>query len=72
MIKKKAGKPQIDLTSPQGNAFSLIGLARTLGKKLDRDESQLAAITAEMMSGDYENLIQVFDREFGDLVDLVR
>ena len=30
------------------------------------------AITNEMMSGDYENLIEVFDREFGDFVILER
>ena len=29
-------------------------------------------ITNEMMSGDYENLIKVFDREFGSVVTLYR
>jgi hypothetical protein len=29
-------------------------------------------ILKEMMSGDYENLLKVFDREFGDFVDLIR
>ena len=30
------------------------------------------AIQEEMMSGDYENLLRVFDREFGDFVVLER
>lgn len=29
-------------------------------------------IEDDMMSGDYENLIQVFDREFGNFVILAR
>lgn len=70
MIKSKSNrKPEIDLTGPQGNAFFLIGQATTLAKQLSKDA---AAIEAEMMSGDYEHLLQVFDREFGDYVDLVR
>jgi hypothetical protein len=39
--------------------------ARQLG--LDGD-----AIVAEMRSGNYENLVQVFDRYFGDYVILER
>lgn len=70
MIKSKCHrKPEIDLTGPQGNAFFLIGQATTLAKQLGKDA---AAIKAEMMAGDYEHLLQVFDREFGDYVDLVR
>jgi hypothetical protein len=30
------------------------------------------AIVTEMQSSDYENLISVFDREFGQYIDLVR
>jgi uncharacterized protein (DUF3820 family) len=29
-------------------------------------------IIEEMMSGDYENLLEVFDKNFGDYVDLLR
>ena len=62
-------KKEIDLTGPQGNAFVLLGIARDLARQLKRDPD---VITEEMQSGDYENLISVFDREFGDYVDLVR
>ena len=47
----------------------MLGYANKLAKELGKDGK---AITAEMQSGDYENLISVFDREFGEFVDLVR
>ena len=71
IIKKKdrVGKIVIDTTGPDGNAFVLMGYARQYGKQLGKDTS---AIVGEMMSGDYENLLKVFDREFGDIIDLAR
>lgn len=60
---------EIDLTGPQGNAFYLLGTARNLAKQLELDGKQ---IMEEMMSGDYENLLQVFDRYFGSFVTLYR
>ena len=62
-------RTQIDLSGPAGNAFSMLGYANKLAKELGKDGK---AITAEMQSGDYENLISVFDREFCEFVDLVR
>jgi hypothetical protein len=59
----------IDLTSPDGNAFALIALAKRLAKQLDKDGAE---IIKEMQSGDYEHLLQVFDREFGEHVTLIR
>lgn len=71
MIKKKpvASKIEIDLTGPQGNAFYLLGVAKKLAGQLGKDSN---AINKEMTSGNYENLIAVFDREFGDFVTLYR
>lgn len=66
---KQSCKPEIDLTGPQGNAFFLLGTAKKMAKQLGKDSE---AILHEMKSGDYENLIDVFDREFGQYVDLVR
>ena len=64
---KKEKRLEIDLNGPSGNAFCLIGtakrLARNVGKELKWEE-----IYKEMISGDYENLLKVFEREFGDYV----
>jgi len=65
-------KPTIDLNSSQGNAFSLIGYVRTLGKQIGLSQERIGEIRKEMMDGDYDNLIKIFDREFGDYVDLIK
>ena len=81
------GPIEIDLSGPDGNVFYLIGLARKLAKQLKIEipgadvmeglgiiETQDPAqwIQEQMMSGDYENAIQVFDRYFGEYVILYR
>tara|TARA_B100001142_G_scaffold326169_1_gene381131 strand:+ start:379 stop:597 length:219 start_codon:yes stop_codon:yes gene_type:complete len=72
MIREKREKYDftvIDLTGPDGNAFALMAYARRFGKQLDLDWK---SIIEEMRSGDYENLIKVFDKHFGDFVILER
>ncbi|PHS22216.1 MAG: hypothetical protein COA84_13695 [Robiginitomaculum sp.] len=70
MIKEKSDrKPEIDITGPAGNAFALIGTAMRYAKDLGLDGD---TIRVDMESSDYENLIQVFDRHFGEYVDLVK
>ena len=44
-------------------------MASRLAKQLGLDGK---AIQAEMMKGNYEHLIEVFDREFGEFVTLYR
>ena len=74
MIRSKQPQREIviDLTGPQGNAFYLLGFAKNFCKQLDMTKKNTQAILDEMTSGDYENLIQVFDREFGSVVILER
>jgi hypothetical protein len=67
--KKQSLGISIDLTGPDGNAFVLIGTATKLAKQLGLDGK---AIQAEMMKGDYENLVKVFDKYFGHFVTLYR
>jgi hypothetical protein len=71
MIKSKEQKfgIEIDLTGPNGNAFYLIGTANNLAKQLGLDK---AKIQTEMMSGDYEHLVNTFDTHFGHFVTLYR
>jgi hypothetical protein len=66
---EKQGPIEIDLTGPDGNAFVLLGRARRFARQLGLDENK---IHGEMTSGDYENLIQVFDKYFGHFVTLYR
>lgn len=65
--KKPTKELVIDLTGPDGNAFALLGYAKNLAKQLDLNYD---IIRTEMTSGDYENLIQVFDKYFGEYVIL--
>ena len=71
MIREKIEKKEIiiDLTGPDGNAFALMGSAKRLAEWLGFDSDK---ILSEMRSGDYENLIKVFDKYFGDFVILER
>ena len=71
MIREKIEKKEIiiDLTGPDGNAFALMGSAKRLANWLGLDSDK---ILSEMRSGDYENLIIVFDKYFGDFVILER
>ena len=74
MIRKKLHKHQtgpiiIDLTGPDGNAYALLAYAKAFSQDLDKPYEELLK---QMMSGDYENLIKVFDNAFGDFVILER
>lgn len=60
---------EIDLTGPEGNAFVLMGYASRFARQLNLDSE---AILDEMKSSDYENLVEVFDKYFGDYVTLYR
>lgn len=67
--EKKSKKMEIDLTGPDGNAFNLINIARNLSNKLGKNTEE---ITDDMMSGDYDHLVWVFNKHFGDYVDLYK
>ncbi len=70
-IRKKYIRTQreivIDISGPQGNAYHLLGTARNLSKQLGLNTNE---VIQEMHSGDYDNLIRVFDEYFGELVTL--
>ena len=68
--KKIAHRPiEIDLTGEQGNAYYLLGLAKSLCNQLGLDYSD---VRAEMTESDYENLLKVFDGYFGTFVTMYR
>ena len=76
IIPKKeytAEKITIDLTGPEGNAFVLLGTANRLAKRLlQYDAKQTEELLDEMRASDYENLVETFDRHFGEFVILLR
>jgi len=72
MIKSKENKKvgiEIDLTGPDGNAFAILGLAKRLCREFD---IPFKPLMDKMTSGDYENLIKVFDDKFGSFVTMYR
>ena len=71
MIREKQPQSEIviDLTGPDGNAFALLAYAKRFAQQLNYDFNQ---VKDEMTSGDYENLVQVFDKYFGNFVILER
>lgn len=67
-------KPELDLRGSQGNAFYIMGTGKNLHKELTRDGIELPPweeIQKDMMSADYDHLCKVFDKHFGDYIDLV-
>jgi hypothetical protein len=79
-IRKKRpqpGKIELDLTGPEGNAFVLLGWAQKTGRMIKEDLMILHGVTPqevldEMTSGDYENLVETFDKYFGNYFILYR
>jgi len=72
LSKDTTRKTVIDLTGPDGNAFYILGTAMNLCKQIGISSSRTTEILDEMKSSDYENLIQLFDKYFGKLIDLER
>jgi len=67
--KPKNGKIVVDLTGPEGNAFVLMGMAAKWSKQLGLDPDE---VQADMMSGDYEHLLSVVEKHFGDYIVMYR
>ena len=74
MIREKAIPHDIviDLDGPDGNAFVLLGTAKRLAKQLCYNKTETDSMLADMRSSDYEHLLKVFDKHFGDFVILER
>lgn len=76
MILKKEdqeqGKPTIDLTGPDGNAFALMGYAKQWSRDLGHTPENAKFIQEDMKSGDYEHLLNVIEENFGEYVIMLR
>ena len=67
VTQKNVDKIYIDIDGSQGNAFVLLGYAKGFAKDLGLDYE---SIRDAMTSGDYINLLKVFDKNFGTFVTL--
>jgi hypothetical protein len=65
---QEPGKPRIDLAGPDGNVFALMATARSLSRKLGLDFED---ILDDMKASDYHHAVYVFDKHFGQYVDLI-
>lgn len=71
IIKQTPSRRTIDCAGPAGNAWSLIGQAESFAKQLQYTAEQKAQLTQDLMSGDYDNLLLVFNEHFGSFCDLI-
>lgn len=70
--KVKPATIEIDLTGPQGNAFYLLALVNQYGKQLEWEVEKIEQVKKEMQTSDFNNLVNVFDKNFGEYVTLYR
>ena len=68
-IKLKGGyeKHSIDIDGPDGNAYVILGRVGNYANQLGYDKKK---IQDEMTSGDYTNLLAVFETYFGSVCDI--
>ena len=59
----------VDLSGPQGNAYALMGVARSIGRQLNRPYNEIKDVETKMMSGDYDHLVKVLFLEYGDFIE---
>jgi hypothetical protein len=69
ITNKRPGKIVIDLSGEDGNAYRLLAITRDLCNKTGREWEP---VYKEMTSGDYENLLQVMEKYFGDILLMYR
>ena len=65
------GKLHLDLLSSDGNAFALLAIANRFATRMGLEDEEKSKIIDEMQSSDYNNLVEVFDKYFGDHVELL-
>lgn len=61
---KTEKKPVVRLVGQNGNAFMIIGLCRRAAKAAKWTPERIDAVMTDMMSGNYDHVLQVALREF--------
>ena len=71
MIREaKNSVPVINLDGPDGNAFALMAYAKLYARDVGYASDEIEYMVAKMRSGDYKNLVKVFDEYFDGYVVL--
>ena len=68
--RNDCGKTVINLDGPDGNAFALMAYAKLYARDVGYASDEIEYMVAKMRSGDYKNLVKVFDEYFDGYVVL--
>jgi hypothetical protein len=58
------GKPVVNLSSENGNAYNLIAQCRKAARMAKWTPEHIEAVTEEMKAGDYDHLLQTAMKHF--------
>lgn len=61
----------INLAGPQGNSISLLADANKLGIQIGMERAKIQTIQDDMISGDYDNLVDIFKENFGHVAEII-
>lgn len=64
-------KVTIDVSGPQGNAFALLGMARSIAAQLGWTKEAIEALLERMQADDYDELVAVMDEELGEHIKFI-
>ena len=62
---------EINLQGPDGNAYALMAYAKSFGRQIGMSEEIVGKVIDKMTSGDYNNLLLVFEDYFGNVCKLI-
>jgi tRNA U54 and U55 pseudouridine synthase Pus10 len=71
-IARQKRKLELNLNTSEGTYFHLIAVIKKISEEIGLSKEREKEIIAEMISGDYEQMIQVIEREFGRYLLLFR
>ena len=70
ILESKNSVTVINLDGPDGNAFALMAYAKLYARDVGYASDEIEYMVAKMRSGDYKNLVKVFDEYFDGYVVL--
>jgi len=65
-------KIELNLNTAEGCPVNLVGVCKKISEQIGLSKQREKEILAEMLSGDYETIIDVMNREFGNYLILFR